>query len=211
MWGAPDAFLRMPAQCTILCVAVAATLLNAASAQNDTDSISPVEAPSAANATSRSFGDEVDDEDDDDGGLPISVGLLVALCIIGGCLLCCCYAAFHACIFYRTYGWIYEWVKWGKDMVFGQKGDEAGDGKTGWAAAPWNSGNNNNGSAAPWNTGGGGGALPAAGAVVGSLMGNAAPWSREVELPNKTDSKTEAVSATEVTSATEAAKPAAEP
>ena len=35
------------------------------------------------------------EEEEDDSGLPISIGLVVGLCIIGACLCCCCYAVFQ--------------------------------------------------------------------------------------------------------------------
>lgn len=174
-------------QCAVLPAALVAVLVNAATAQTSTD---PAEPPSALNAT-RAFGTNPAAEDEgDDGGLPISIGLLVALCIIGGCLLCCCYAAFHACVFYSTYGWMYEWAKWGKEMVFGkQEGEQQGeDGKTGWAAAPWNQGGgeNNNGSST-WNPmAGGGGNMPSAGGVMANMMSGGAPWSRDIEIPEQT-------------------------
>ena len=180
-----------------------------AKAQPAVDSLGPAPAPSATNSTSRAFGDgAVEEDQDDDGGLPISVGLLVALCIIGGCLCCCCYAAFHACVFYSTYGWMYEWAKWGKEMFFGKKDEgkpgEAG-GQTGWDSAPWNSGGgNNNGPSAPWSTGGAG--MQSAGGAVANMLGGSAPWSRDVELPQAAADGSAAPAG-----AVAAAKPVAEP
>lgn len=204
MGGCAAASARL--QCAML-PAVVALILGVATAQQD--SLGPAEAPSAFNTTNRALGSSTMEEEED-GGLPISIGLLVAFCIIGACLCCCCYAAFHACVFYYTYGWMYEWAKWGKEMVFGKKDeDKPGEGgeQTGWASAPWNSGGgNNNGPSAPWSNNGGGGGMSTAAGVVGNLVGGAAPWSRDVELPEGG-----AANASAPAGSTEAAKAAAEP